>query len=43
VEGRVTGPSAVVVWPGEMPFPPSAEWMRTASTVAASKNAAGAA
>ena len=42
VDGRVTGPSCVVVPPGEMPFPPSAEWMSIASTVAASRNAAGA-
>jgi hypothetical protein len=41
VDGRVTGPS-VVVWPGETPFPPSAEWMRSARTVAARRNAAGA-
>jgi hypothetical protein len=43
VDGRVTGPSTVVVWPGEIPFPPSAEWMRSARTVAARTNAAGAA
>jgi len=43
VDGRVNGPSAVVVRPGEMPFPPSAEWMRMARIVAASRKAAGAA
>jgi hypothetical protein len=42
VDGRVTGPSVVVVRPGETPFPPSAEWMRSARTVAARRNAAGA-
>jgi hypothetical protein len=42
-DGRVTGPRAVVVRPGEIPFPPSAEWMRRARIVAARRNAAGAA
>jgi hypothetical protein len=41
VDGRVTGPSRVVVPAGAIP-PPSAEWMRIARIVAASRNAAGA-
>ena len=43
VEGRVTGPTGVVVRLGPIPLPPSAEWMRSARMVAPSRNAPGAA